>query len=213
MNTQDLIRAVVADNASVRPPIRRTMLWALAGGIAAAAVAFALTLGVRSDFAWSIVHSPRFQFKFVFTLAIAVPALLVVARLGRPDGRATGLLWLFALPVLLLGGGMVHELVSVPADHWSVYAIGMNWLWCPTLIPLLSAGPLVAILYALRQGATSEPALAGAAAGLLASGIAATLYASQCVDDSPLFIAIWYTLGIGTVTIAGALIGKRMLKW
>ena len=56
MNTQDLIRAVVADNASVRPPIRRTMLWALAGGIAAAAVAFALTLGVRSDFAWSIVH-------------------------------------------------------------------------------------------------------------------------------------------------------------
>lgn len=213
MNTQDLIRAVVADNASVRPPIRRTMLWALAGGIAATAVAFALTLHVRSDFGWSIVHSHRFQFKFVYTLAIAIPALLLAWQLVRPDGRTRGLMALFVVPAVLLAVAAAIELASVPADHWAIYAIGQNAFWCVTMIPLLAAGPLAAMLYALRQGATSQPALAGAAAGLLASGIAATLYASHCVDDSPLFIALWYTPGIALVTAAGALIGKRMLRW
>lgn len=213
MNTQDLIRAMVADNASVRPPIRRTLFWALGAGILAAAAAFALTLDLRSDFAWSILHSPRFQFKFLFTLAVALPALMLATRLLRPDGQGRGLLWLFAIPLLLLGAGAVHELMSVPADHWGVYAAGQNAFWCMTLIPLLSAGPLAAILYALRQGATSQPALAGAAAGLLSSGIAATLYATHCVDDSPLFIALWYTLAIAIVTVAGALIGARLLKW
>lgn len=213
MNTQDLIRAVVADNASVRPPIRRTMLWALAGGIAAGSLVYALTLGVRSDFGWSIVNSHRFQFKFVYTLAIAIPALLLAWQLLRPDGRARGVLALFVVPVVLLAVAAAIELAFVPADHWAIYAVGQNAFWCVTMIPLIAAGPLAAFLYALRQGATSQPAMAGAAAGLLASGIAATLYASHCVDDSPLFIALWYTPGIALVTGAGALLGKRLLRW
>lgn len=213
MNTQDLIRAVVADNASVRPPIRRTMLWALAGGIAAGSLVYALTLGVRSDFGWSIVNSHRFQFKFVYTLAIAIPALLLAWQLLRPDGRARGVQALFVVPVVLLAVAAAIELASVPADHWAIYAVGQNAFWCVTMIPLIAAGPLAAFLYALRQGATSQPAMAGAAAGLLASGIAATLYASHCVDDSPLFIALWYTPGIALVTAAGALLGKRLLRW
>lgn len=213
MNTQDLIRAVVADNASVRPPIRRTMLWALAGGIAAGSLVYALTLGVRSDFGWSIVNSHRFQFKFVYTLAIAIPALLLAWRLLRPDGHTRGLLALFGLPIVLLAIAAAIELASVPADHWAIYAVGQNAFWCVTMIPLIALGPLAAFLYALRQGATSQPAMAGAAAGLLASGIAATLYASHCVDDSPLFIALWYTPGIALVTAAGALLGKRLLRW
>lgn len=213
MNTQDLIRAVVADNKSASPPISRTLAAAVAAGAIAAAITFALTLGLRSDFGWSIVNSPRFQFKFLFTLAVAIPALLLAWRLARPEGRSKGMWGLFAIPLLLLAGGMVHELIAVPAEHWAVYAIGQNAFWCSTMIPLISAGPLAAMLYALRQGATSQPALAGAAAGLLASGIAATLYASHCVDDSPLFIAIWYTLAIAAVTAAGAMMGARLLKW
>lgn len=213
MNTQDLIRAVVADNASLRPPIRRTMSWALAGGIALAALAYAMMLDVRSDFGWSILHSARFQFKFVFTLAIAVPALIYAWKLVRPDARARSLQPLLLLPAVLLAIAAALELASVPSDHWTIYAVGQNAFWCVTMIPLLAAGPLAAMLYALRQGATSQPALAGAAAGLLASGIAATLYASHCVDDSPLFIALWYTPGMALVTAAGALLGKRILSW
>ena len=41
----------------------------------------------------------------------------------------------------------------------------------------------------------------------------ATLYAFHCFDDSPLFVATWYTLATLVVTAAGALVGRRLLRW
>ena len=50
---------------------------------------------------------------------------------------------------------------------------------------------------AIRRRAASRRAgasvLAGAVAGLAAGGVAATLYAAHCTDNSPLFVATWYT--------------------
>jgi hypothetical protein len=55
--------------------------------------------------------------------------------------------------------------------------------------------------------------LAGAIAGLAASGIAATFYATNCTDDSPLFVVVWYPLAVGFVTLIGCLSGRRFLRW
>jgi hypothetical protein len=55
--------------------------------------------------------------------------------------------------------------------------------------------------------------MAGAAAGFAAGAIAAAIYAWHCPDDSPLFLATWYTIGIAIVTGAGALLGRRWLRW
>jgi hypothetical protein len=55
--------------------------------------------------------------------------------------------------------------------------------------------------------------LAGAVAGLAASGIAATFYASNCTDDSPLFVLLWYPIAIAIVTAVGYILGKRLLRW
>jgi len=65
---------------------------------------------------------------------------------------------------------------------------------------------------ALRQGAPSNPGWTGATAGLAASGIAATFYAANCNDDSPLFVATWYPIAILAVSAAGCLIARRALK-
>ena len=72
---------------------------------------------------------------------------------------------------------------------------------------------LVAALVGLRHGAPTRPAVTGAIAGLLASGLAATLYAAHCTDDSPLFVATWYTLAAGLVTAVGALAGRKVLAF
>jgi hypothetical protein len=61
--------------------------------------------------------------------------------------------------------------------------------------------------------APTRPALAGAVAGLLSAGLAATLYAAHCTDDSPLFVATWYTIATALVTAVGALIGSRVLRF
>ena len=91
--------------------------------------------------------------------------------------------------------------------------VGSNSKICMTAIPLMSLPLLVAALLGLRHGAPTRPAVAGAIAGLLSAGLAATLYASHCTDDSPLFVATWYTIATAAVTAVGALAGSKLLKF
>lgn len=213
MKTDDLINALAADNATVTPPISRTVRIALIVGALAAAVHFFSMLAVRSDFFHAITHDLRFIFKFVFTLGLAIPAALLVMRFARPEGEAGSVKWLLAVPLALLAVAVGVEMLAVPADHWSVSALGSMPVACMKYIPLLSIAPFVATFYALRNGAPSHPAAAGAAAGLVSGTIGAALYAMFCVDDSPMFLAIWYVAGISIVTALGAMIGSRVLRW
>jgi hypothetical protein len=48
---------------------------------------------------------------------------------------------------------------------------------------------------------------------LVAGGLGATIYAAYCIEDSPLFLATWYTLAIAIVSIVGAAVGSRALRW
>ena len=82
-----------------------------------------------------------------------------------------------------------------------------------TAIPLISLPLLIASLFGLRHGAPAKPAVAGAVAGLVSAGLAATLYASHCTDDSPLFVATWYSIATALMAALGALIGSRVLKY
>lgn len=213
MKTDDLIKALAADNATVAPPISRTVLIALAAGAIAAVFHFGCMLAMRPDFAQAITHNPRFILKFVFTLGLAIPAGLLVLRLSRPDGEAGWPKWMPFVPPALLALAVGYEMVSTPVDHWGVQALGSMPGACMKYIPLLSIAPFFATLYALRHGAPANPAAAGAAAGLLSGAIGAALYATFCVDDSPMFLAIWYVAGIAIVTALGAIIGSRLLRW
>lgn len=65
------------------------------------------------------------------------------------------------------------------------------------------------MLEALRHGAPSRPRLAGALAGLVAGGIGATFYATHCIDDSPLFVAVWYRAGIAIMAALGSVAGRQ----
>ena len=84
---------------------------------------------------------------------------------------------------------------------------------CVLNMVLLSLPILAALLFGLRFGAPTRPALAGAGAGLLSGALAASLYIAHCPDDSPLFVAAWFTLAIAIATGIGALAGSRLLRW
>jgi hypothetical protein len=115
-------------------------------------------------------------------------------------------------PLLLLVGVGV-ELLVMPASAWPAAAFGANAFGCLFFIALIGSGPLVVLLLTLRHGAPAHPAIAGAVTGLLAGGIAATLYAAHCTDDSPLFIMLWYTSAIAGLAAVGALAARRLARW
>jgi len=211
VKTDDLISALAADGEH-RTTLGRSLLIALAAGAVVAGGTFFATLGVRHDID-SAMHTMRFLFKFLVTLSLAAAAIGVVWRIGRPGVPLAVPAWLLATPVLLLLAAVAIEMMVMPQAQWSARMIGRNWMHCLLAIPALSIPTLAALLYVLRESAPSNPGLAGAVAGLASAGVAATYYASNCTDDSPLFVATWYTLAIMLVTLAGALLGRRLLRW
>src|SRR5690606_4786627 len=147
--------------------------------------------GPRPDFA-AAAQTPRFLLKFVITLALAVAALVQFGALACPDARPGPCIALLAVAPAILLAAILVEFATIAPGDWAKRLIGTNSMVCLTLIPLIGIGPLAVFLAALRQGAPTRPTLAGAACGLLAGGLAATLYAAHCFDDSPFFVATWY---------------------
>ena len=80
----------------------------------------------------------------------------------------------------------------------------MHWYICVMNMVILSLPVTAALLVGLRLGAPTRPALAGAGAGLLGGAIAASIYISHCPDDSPMFVAAWFTLAVVIATGIGA---------
>jgi hypothetical protein len=211
VNTEQLIE-LLSNDRLLRRRLGTTFLVAAAAGIFLAGVLFFTEIGVRADIA-EAVHSIRFQFKFVVTMSLAAAAIVAMMKIARPDGNLRSKGGALLLAPALLACAAAIELVVVPSGQWMSHIVGHNSRSCLTLIPLISIGPLACLLIALREGAPSNPGLAGAMAGLAASGIAATFYAANCNDDSPLFVATWYPIAVLAVGLAGYLIGKPLLKW
>lgn len=211
MKTDALIAALAADHATPPPSLRRGFALAIVAGAAISLALFMATLGVRTDAGSALLTSLRFAFKFLATGLLAVTAAVVVLRLSRPG--APHPLWLLLAAPLLLAVAVALELVALPSSQWLASLFGTTWKACLVSIPLLSLAPLAAILLALRRGAPTSPALAGAVAGLLAGGMGAFIYASHCPGDSPLFLGAWYTVTIAGMALAGAVVGARLLRW
>jgi len=212
VRTADLIAALAADPVPERIRLGPHFAAAVGGGFIGALVLYALFVGPRPDIG-AAVRTVWFNLKFVDAAALAVPLLMLFVRLARPDAKPGALaLWLLA-PFVLLAGGVVVELAVVPRAEWLTRLIGQNWMYCTTMIPMMAAPILAALIAAMRLGAPQHPALTGALAGAASASLAAVLYASHCPDDSPLFVATWYSLATLICMGAGALVGRWFLQW
>ena len=212
MRTDELIRAISADAARRSPPLGAVWWVAVFLAVAVAAVAFFVLLGPRADIA-AAAGTPRFLFKFLVTGLLAASAFVLLRLLARPGAPASRAVPFLALAPLLLAAAVAAELALVPADDYATRLIGTNLAVCLFFIPVIGSVPLAVFLAALRYGAPTRPVFAGVVAGLAAGGLAATFYAAHCTDDSPLFVATWYTLAITGLACAGALAAPRVVRW
>lgn len=212
MKTTELIAALAADVPGEARSMQRLFYGSAVAGALVTGGVFLMSMGWRPDIA-TVIGTIRFPFKFVVTLAVVISAAPLLARAASPlDGGTLPRKALVAGPALVLMA-VVLELFALPADRWWDSLVGSNALLCLSAIPLLSVPTVAALLLAMRRGAPARPRLAGALCGLVAAGIAATFYALHCDDDSPLFVAVWYTLAVAIVTSASAAIGGRVLRW
>ena len=212
METDQLIRTLAADNAHRARPVGFVLALALLAAAPVSVGIFFVGLGVRPD-VMTAMHNPFFDLKFAVTLALAISAIAVSLHLARPEASLHGWAWLLLIPAGILAAGISGEMMMPQRLPMMTRLVGSNSRVCMMAIPLMSLPLLAAALFGLRHGAPARPAVAGAIAGLLSAGLAATLYASHCTDDSPLFVATWYSIATAAVAAIGALAGSRVLRF
>ena len=211
LRTDDLIKALAADAPSVS---RLGMMSALAlAMIPAAALSFLILLasvGVRPDLAAAFLGGPV-AFKFAVTITLAVSALLLSVRISRPDQNPHIPFYLLP-PILLVLCGLLFEVVATRTGVKTAM-LENTPAACVGLILLFSLPPLIAAFFIMRRGAARHPAFAGAATGLFAAGIGATVYALHCPNDDAIYVGVWYGLAAAIAAGVGALLGRKILSW
>lgn len=213
MNTDDLIASLARDSAPATGagPEKR-LLPVLLTGLAVTLALFFLVLGPRPDL-MAALSDPLIAAKTLMPLLLGVLALILSLRAARPAapfGLPGTLIW--AVPAAAAALFVLAFMTTVPPARLPAF-IGHSIPICLPAIPLLSLPMLVGLIAALRRGAPVHPARCGALAGLAAAGLATAIYSTFCIEDSPLFYAVWYTAGIGIASALGALLGARWLNW
>ncbi len=214
MKTDDLVALLAADAQPVpRHAARRALVLALAAGLPLSFVIMLAGYGLRPGLLPSLVQQPMALVKLVAPAVIAAGGFMVVERLARP-GVSARHAWLgVSLPVLLLWVlGLIAWVAAPPAEKDELLW-GRTWRTCAASISLMSLPVFVASLLALRSLAPTRPAVAGAAAGALAAGAGAAVYALHCPELAAPFLAVWYVLGMAIPVLAGAVLGRWLLRW
>lgn len=213
MKTDDLIRILAADaQPAPSPPLAQRLVLGVIPALLLAALALWLTLGFRADLAQAVV-TPVSAVRFVLTGALGLVAMRIALLLARPEGRGLVRLWPLAAVAVAAMAVLAWGYLTTPAEGRQMALVGKTMVYCLTVIPLMSILPVAVILIALRQGATTAPALSGFVAGLAGGGLSAAVYALHCTEDSPLFYVTWYSLAIMSVTLVTTVIGTRVLRW
>lgn len=213
MKTDDLIAALSADLPPTSAARLRAQLALVL--IPAAVLVLAgvwLALGFRHDLATAMV-GPVFWSKAAYTLAMAAAGFWLLDRAGRPGADVrTPLMWLALMGVAVVLIGSVSLMMTPEAERMPA-VMGGSARVCPTNVAGLSLLVAPLILLVARRFAPLRPGLAGAAAGLLAGGVAATFYGLHCPEHTAAFVAIWYTLGMMIPVAVGAALGRFVWRW
>lgn len=214
MRTDELIDLLSTNIEPVeRGQVTRNLGIAVAIGAAGALVGALVTLGVRQD-----LNSPDalgfLLLKLAFTLAVIVIANRFLIRLAQPGGeqKTRPVLALAPFAAILLLAAL--NLGFAPSSHWDEMVVDGMWLECLVSIPIIAIMPFAVIVWAVRRfAAPTDLGRTGAFIGLAAGGVSAMGYALHCTGNSLPFIALWYSGTIALCTLAGAMLGPRLLRW
>jgi hypothetical protein len=213
MRTGELIAILAGDAAPVAPGrARQRLLLACLIGVAGAATLVFGILGFRHDFP-EVMRTAPFWMKPAYTAWFAIGAFMLVDRAGRPGAKATtGRLVLIGALAAIAILAAINLALTAP-DLRMRAIMGRSSLLCPIAVTISAIPAMAAVMIALRGMAPTNLARAGMAAGLLAGGVGATVYALWCRESTAAFVAVWYTLGIVACGGVGALLGPLVLRW
>lgn len=213
MKTDELISLLATGADAVEPhAAERRYAKAIAFGACGALVLMLSLVRIRPDLAEAALL-PMFWLKIGFVASLVAAGLFAALRLSRPGARLDWVPATIATPVLIMWAIAVFTLIQADPEQRVSLFFGSTWRACPPLIALISAPVFIAVMWAMRGLAPTQPRFAGFAAGLLSGASAALVYCLHCPEVEAPFIGFWYLLGMLIPAGAGAFLGRPLLRW
>ncbi len=208
-----LIDRLVGD---LKPVRRRSLVMDVLILAATCAAELALFLGLgfmRPDMP-TAMELPSFWWKLgSMGVIAAVGAAVAVVSLDPVRSPRRGLRWLAVAVVACLAAGW---LIDASRDGWPTLAARVDWpdgLQCVYKMVVLSIPAAVALTLLARRGAPTDTGGSALTVGIAAAAWGAFIFVFACPNDDPLYIAVWYGVGCGIVTILSRAILPSLLRW
>jgi hypothetical protein len=213
MNTDKLIQILASDPLrDSHPTFKRQLLLSIGFGGGISFFMMATILKIRPDLMFAATQ-PFFWLKIGFALSLLGVGLYEATKTAFPGNPTSNLYWKVSIPILVVWFAAFWTATNPSSPQTIDLVKGSTWQVCSLLIAFLSIPIFILIFYVLKDMACVKPRLTGFMAGLFSGGLAASIYSLHCPELSPVFLGIWYLLGMMIPAIAGALLGGKILRW
>lgn len=213
MPNDRLIERLVTDLKPVQPRRvgRDALIFAVLCGVE---LGLFMVLGpTRPDMPMAM-GTPSFWWKLgSLGLIAASGATVAILSFDPAQSPRRGLRWVVGLFAASLAAGWLIDAARAGLPD---LAARLNWhdgLQCVAKMMLLSVPAVIGLGLLMKRGAPTDTAGTALAVGIAAASWGAFVFVLACPYDDPLYIALWYTVGCGLVTLVSRLLLPRVIHW
>ncbi len=213
MSHETLVDRLASDLAPVRRRSIRGEAAILAALFALELVLF-LTVGLMRHDMPHAMDRMSFWWKLAslgLIAAVGAPTALLSFDPARSPRR--GLRLILVAVAICLATGWIVDAVREGAPALLARLDWQNGLSCVWKMVALSMPPLVGLGLLMRRGATTDPAASALAVGVTAAAWGAFVFVFACPKDDPFYIAVWYAVGCGVVTLCARVLLPKLTRW
>jgi hypothetical protein len=213
MRIESLVERLSVELRPIRPrSIVREAVMLIVLGLVELAVFLSMGF-MRPDMPIAMA-APSFWWKLASTGVIAVlGAGVAIISIDPVRSPRAGLCWILACVAVIFASGW---LIDAAHNGLSDLLARLDWthgVQCVWKMVALSIPPAIALATLIRRGASTDRAGTALAAGLASAAWGAFVFVFACPSDDPLYIAVWYTVGCGIVTVLSRVAMLRLSRW
>lgn len=214
MSSDRLMDELVSGLTPVRP--RRMWRDALVLAILATVeLGLFLLMGAARHDIMLAMTLPSFWWRMASLGALTLIGIATALRSFDPAGSPRrGLAWLaWAIGATLVGGWVVDAAAATGGAALWARLMWRHGVDCAIAMAVLSLPMIVALGLLMRRAAPTDRRGTALAAGLASAAWGGFVFVFNCAHDDPLYIAVWYLVGCGIVTLAGRLVLPLLTRW
>lgn len=211
-STENLILDLSVDLA----PVRQRNLWAEVSallGIGATEAALIASTGAMRPDLGQVILSPFMAWKMGGLAALAAVCCTVAVRsFSPPDFSRRSLDIVLALAALVASAGVSVTTAAERSRPLLDRLMPVHGMCCAAAIVVLAL-PIVGLLaWLMRRAAPVHPERSAWAAGVAAASCGALVFTLCCPANDPLYVVVWYAIGVSAVAAAARWLLPRRFR-